>query len=157
MSALFFFHKSIRIYMEVIILGANTLYSIFCFFKTLLSKQVHFGMVGKGLTKHACDSACTVTITKCHKRTSLWSDIHNSYMKRCAEHGLEVYLNSCFVGRNTAVVEALSYTDLSLILNVQQSLPIMLLQSFTPLQATRDSIVTSLPAIVARNLMIIAS
>ena len=42
MSVLFFFHKSIRIYMEVIILGANTLYSVFCFFKALLPKQVYF-------------------------------------------------------------------------------------------------------------------
>ena len=48
MSVLFF-HKSIRIYMEVIILGANTLYSIFCLFKALLPKQVWSGMVGKGL------------------------------------------------------------------------------------------------------------
>ena len=44
-----FFHKSIRIYMEVIILGANTLYSVFCFFKALLPKQVWSGMVGKGI------------------------------------------------------------------------------------------------------------
>ena len=49
MSVLLFFHKSIRIYMEVIILGANTLYSVFCFFKALLPKQVWSGMVGKGL------------------------------------------------------------------------------------------------------------
>ena len=33
-----------------IILGANTLYSVFCFFKALLPKQVWSGMVGKGLT-----------------------------------------------------------------------------------------------------------
>ena len=51
MSVLLFFHKSIRIYMEVIILGANTLYSVFCFFKALLPKQVWSGMVGKGLLK----------------------------------------------------------------------------------------------------------
>jgi len=44
-----FFHKSIRIYMEVIILGANTLYSVFCFFKAFLPEQVWSGMVGKGL------------------------------------------------------------------------------------------------------------
>ena len=37
MSVLFF-HKSIRIYMEVIILGANTLYNVLCFFKALLPK-----------------------------------------------------------------------------------------------------------------------
>ena len=49
MSVLLFFHKSIRIYMEVIILGANTLYSVFCLFKALLPKQVWSGMVGKGL------------------------------------------------------------------------------------------------------------
>ena len=36
--------------MEVIILGANTLYSVFCFFKALLPKQVQSGMVGKALT-----------------------------------------------------------------------------------------------------------
>ena len=36
--------------MEVIILGANTLYSVFCFFKALLPKQVWSGMVGKGLS-----------------------------------------------------------------------------------------------------------
>ena len=50
MSVLLFFHKSIRIYMEVIILGTNTLYSVFCLFKALLPKQVWSGMVGKGLT-----------------------------------------------------------------------------------------------------------
>jgi len=50
MSVLLFFHKSIRIYMEVIILGANTLYSVLCFFKALLLKQVWSGMAGKGLT-----------------------------------------------------------------------------------------------------------
>ena len=49
MSILLFFHKSIRIYMEVIILGTNTLYSVFCFFRALLPKQVWSGMVGKGL------------------------------------------------------------------------------------------------------------
>ena len=49
MSVLLFFHKAIRIYMEVIILGANTLYNVFCFFKALLPKQVRSGMVGKGL------------------------------------------------------------------------------------------------------------
>ena len=49
MSVLLFFHKSIRINMEVIILGANTLYSVFCFFKALLPEQVWSGMVGKGL------------------------------------------------------------------------------------------------------------
>ena len=49
MSVLFFFHKSIRIYMEVIILGVNTLYSVFCFFMTLLPKQVYFGRVEKRL------------------------------------------------------------------------------------------------------------
>ena len=32
MSVRLFFRKSIRIYMEVIILGANTLYSVVCFF-----------------------------------------------------------------------------------------------------------------------------
>ena len=53
MSVLLFFHKSIRIYMEVIILGANTLYSVFCFFKALLLKQVWFGMVGKGLNEYS--------------------------------------------------------------------------------------------------------
>ena len=37
--------------MEVIILGANTLYSVFCFFKALLPEQVWSGMVGKGLTE----------------------------------------------------------------------------------------------------------
>ena len=47
MSILFFFYKSIRIYMEVIILGTNTLYSVFCFFKTLLPKQVYFGLIGR--------------------------------------------------------------------------------------------------------------
>ena len=35
--------------MEVIILGANTLYSVFCFFNALLPEQVWSGMVGKGL------------------------------------------------------------------------------------------------------------
>ena len=35
--------------MEVKILGANTLYSVFCFFKALLPKQVWSGMVGKGI------------------------------------------------------------------------------------------------------------
>ena len=50
MSVLLFFHKSIRIYMEVIILGTNTLYSVFCFFKALLPKQVWSAMVGKGLS-----------------------------------------------------------------------------------------------------------
>jgi len=30
--------------MKVIILGANTLYSVFCFFKALLPKQVWSGM-----------------------------------------------------------------------------------------------------------------
>ena len=54
MSVFLFFHKSIRIYMEVIILGANTLYSVFCFFKALLPKQVWSGMVGKGLSKFVC-------------------------------------------------------------------------------------------------------
>ena len=54
MSVLLFFHKSIRIYMEVIILGANTLYSVFCFFKALLPKQVWLGMVGKGLRYSCC-------------------------------------------------------------------------------------------------------
>ena len=49
MSVLLFFHKSIRIYMEVLILGANSLCSVFCFFKALLPKQVWSGMVGKGL------------------------------------------------------------------------------------------------------------
>ena len=48
-----FFHKSIRIYMEVLILGANTLYNVFCFFKALLPKQVWSGMVGKGLKKYS--------------------------------------------------------------------------------------------------------
>ena len=52
MSVLLLFHKSIRIYMEVIILGANTLYSVFCLFKALLPKQVWSGMVGKGLIKN---------------------------------------------------------------------------------------------------------
>ena len=95
---------------------------VYTYLQSFISRSNADTYTLSNLTKHACDSACTVTITKCHKRTSLWSDIHNSYMKRCAEHGLEVYLNSCFVGRNTAVVEALSYTDLSLILNVQQSM-----------------------------------
>ena len=45
MSVLLFFHKSIRINTEVIILGANTLYSVFCFFKALLPQQVWSGMV----------------------------------------------------------------------------------------------------------------
>jgi len=36
--------------MEVIILGANTLYSVFCFFKALLPGQVWSGMAGKRLT-----------------------------------------------------------------------------------------------------------
>jgi len=35
--------------MEVIILGANTLYSVFCFFKALLPKQVWSGMAVKRL------------------------------------------------------------------------------------------------------------
>ena len=35
-----FFHNFIRIYMEVIILSVNTLYSVFYFFKTLLPMQV---------------------------------------------------------------------------------------------------------------------
>ena len=35
-------HKPIRIYMGVLILGVNTLYRLFCFFKLFL-------MVGKGL------------------------------------------------------------------------------------------------------------
>ncbi len=35
-------HKPIRIYMEGLILGVNTLYRLFCFFKL-------FTMVGKGL------------------------------------------------------------------------------------------------------------
>ena len=52
MSVLYFFHKSIRIFMEVIMLGANTLYRVFCFFKTLLPKQVYFGMVGKGIREN---------------------------------------------------------------------------------------------------------
>ena len=39
MSVLLFFHKSIRIYMEVIILGANTLYNVFCFFKAFLPER----------------------------------------------------------------------------------------------------------------------
>ncbi len=37
------FHKPIRIYLEGLILGVNTLYRLFCFFKL-------FPMVGKGLT-----------------------------------------------------------------------------------------------------------
>ncbi len=37
-------HKPIRIYMGGVILGVNTLYRLFCFFKL-------FPMVGKGLTK----------------------------------------------------------------------------------------------------------
>ncbi len=36
-------HKPIRIYMGGLILGVNTLYRLFCFFKL-------FPMVGKGLT-----------------------------------------------------------------------------------------------------------
>jgi len=39
-SVLLFFHRPISIYMEVIILGANTLYNVFCFFKALLPEQV---------------------------------------------------------------------------------------------------------------------
>ncbi len=35
-------HKPIRIYMRVLLLGVNTLYRLFCFFKL-------FPMVGKGL------------------------------------------------------------------------------------------------------------
>ena len=35
----------IRIYMEVIILGVNTLYSVFCFLKTLSPMQVHVWLV----------------------------------------------------------------------------------------------------------------
>ena len=38
-------HKPIIIYMGVLILGVNTLYRVFCFFKLFL-------MVGKGLTVH---------------------------------------------------------------------------------------------------------
>ncbi len=38
-------HKPIRIYMGGLILGVNTLYRLFCFFKL-------FPMVGKGLTVH---------------------------------------------------------------------------------------------------------
>ena len=45
--------------MEVIILGANTLYSVFCFFKALLPKQVWSGMVGKGLMYIRTASVCT--------------------------------------------------------------------------------------------------
>ena len=45
-------HKPIRIYMGVLILGVNTLYRLFCFFKLFL-------MVGKGL-KAAVDSYLTV-------------------------------------------------------------------------------------------------
>ena len=45
--------------MEVIILGANTLYSVFRFFKTLLPKQVYFGMVGKGIES----SVSTMVVT----------------------------------------------------------------------------------------------
>ena len=63
MSVLFFFHKSIRIYMEVIILGTNTLYRVFCFFKTLLPQQVYFGMVGKGLRITLCgDCNCVLQL-----------------------------------------------------------------------------------------------
>jgi len=41
MSVRLFFHMCIRIYMEVIILGANTLYSVFSAWpKALLPKQV---------------------------------------------------------------------------------------------------------------------
>ena len=58
MGVLLFFHKSIRLYMEVIILGRNTVYSIFCFFQTLLPKQVYFDMVGKRLKKYALVTAC---------------------------------------------------------------------------------------------------
>ena len=58
MSVLLFFHKSIRIYMEVIILGTNTLYSVFCFFKALLPEQVWSDMVGKGLTYSPCKPTC---------------------------------------------------------------------------------------------------
>ena len=36
-------HKPIRIYMGGLILGANTLYKLFCFFKL-------FAAIGKGLT-----------------------------------------------------------------------------------------------------------
>ena len=45
MSVLLFFHKSIRIYMEVIILGANTLYNVFCFWHFYLNRydQVWLG------------------------------------------------------------------------------------------------------------------
>ena len=46
MSVLLFFHKSIRIYMEVIIQGANTLYSVFCLFKALLPEQVYMARYG---------------------------------------------------------------------------------------------------------------
>ena len=44
-----FFHKSIKIYIEVIILGVNTLYSVFIFFMTLLLKQV-YAWLGKGFS-----------------------------------------------------------------------------------------------------------
>ncbi len=37
------YHKPIRVYMGGLILGVNTLYRVFCFFKL-------FPMVGKGLT-----------------------------------------------------------------------------------------------------------
>ncbi len=35
-----FFHKPIRIYMGVLILGVNTLYMIFCFFRPLCHRQL---------------------------------------------------------------------------------------------------------------------
>ncbi len=47
-------HKPIRIYMGVLILGVNTLYSLFCFFKL-------FPMIGKGLISGTIQSYPVLT------------------------------------------------------------------------------------------------
>jgi len=98
MSVLFFFHKSIKIYMEVIILGANTLYSVFCFLKTLLPEQVHFGMVGKGIVYiQPIPNAIPIDIFTysllwhIHKQHMYWPSIN------CATLSFlyHIYLRSC--------------------------------------------------------------
>jgi len=46
-------HKPIRIYMEGLILGANTLYKLFCFFKL-------FAAIGKGINQFRYMWYCTM-------------------------------------------------------------------------------------------------
>ncbi len=55
-------HKPIRIYMGGLVLGVNTLYRLFCFFKL-------FPMVGKGLIIH---QTCTALVCRLTDYRTAW-------------------------------------------------------------------------------------